>query len=145
MTQGLRALAAWFGAGGRLRLAALLALALALLRQGGAGRLTLWLAGGAALAPVTLHALARDIHRWDALAITAAFLVLAIAWRGVGRPRPAPALEGRMLPAMLAAIAIGAGSTTWLVSHQPVDYYPYFELRKEILDSISSNTGVMRR
>jgi hypothetical protein len=118
-------------------LAALLFLALRMLRASGAGRPTMALACAAALAPIALHALARDIHRWDAMAVTAAFLVLMSAWRDTGRPMPRPAVEGRLLPVFMAVIAIGAGSTTWLVSHQELDFYPFFELRQEVVQYLS--------
>ena len=114
----------------------LLALGLLLLRAAGASALTIWLAAGGALAPVLLRFLAKDMHRWDAMAVTAAFLVLWTIRRDLGRPVPAEALDRRAAPVLAAAIAVTAASTTFLVSHQPVEQYPFIDLRRGVLDHV---------
>jgi hypothetical protein len=116
-----------------LSLVALLLLFWTTTRQGRMGVLTLALGILAALAPMALRFVATDIHRWDAMSILMAFLVVFVAWRAAGKPLPEPAVERWMVPLFVVAIAVSSGTTTFMVSHQDVDLYPFFEARQSLL------------
>jgi hypothetical protein len=38
-----------------------------------------------------------------------------------------------MVPLFVVAIAVSSGTTTFMVSHQDVDLYPFFEARQSLL------------
>src|SRR5262249_3240170 len=83
-----------------------------ILRRNGRSRFFVLGAIIAGCAPMSLRFLAGDLHRWDALALSTAFLVLQMVWRqsaGDSIPMEWPRWS---IPVLVLVIAIGASSRT---------------------------------
>lgn len=91
------------------------------------------LAAAAGLAPLLLQLLSHDLYRWSAIALISSFIVFYEAWRSSGYPVADRRADSYMLPLGLVAVAVGAATTTFLVTHRDVDFFPYFELRQRVL------------
>jgi len=93
----------------------------------GHGKAVRWLAILASLAPLSLHLLGADFHRWDALATTSSFLVFSIATLcfepSSNVPRGGPCHSTILVPTVL--IAINLGSSIPLFEGYVVQDFPF--------------------
>ena len=104
-----------------------------------------WAALVASLAPLSLHALGMDLHRWNTLATTTSFLVLAIVTRRYQTP-PAPVAAPSPI-ALLSVpgvlIMLNLGSAVPLFDRYVVQDFPYHDHLKDVLEILRGNTSVL--
>jgi hypothetical protein len=90
----------------------------------------------AACAPMSLRFLAGDLHRFDALALSTAFLVLQMVWRHPAGRGVSVQWPRWSIPVLVLVIVIGASSRTFLFNGEYVKQYPFFEYRAKLTKSI---------
>lgn len=103
-----------------------------------------WAAVAASLAPLSLHALGMDLHRWNTLAVTTSFLVLAIVTQ---RCRIAPAAPPTPDPIALLSlpgvlIMLNMGSAVPLFDDYVVQDFPYHDHLKDVYEMLRGNTSI---
>lgn len=104
-----------------------------------------WAAVAASLAPLSLHALGMDLHRWNTLATTTSFLVLAIVTqrrRTVPAATPIPGSIALLsLPGLL--IMLNLGSAVPLFDDYVVQDFPYHDHLKDVYEILRGNTSIL--
>lgn len=107
-------------------------------------RLAQWAAVIASLAPMSLHALGMDLHRWNTLATTTSFLVLAI----VTLRTPAPSTAATASPIELLSwpgvlIMLNLTSAALLFDDYVVQDFPFHDHLKDVLEVLRGHASTL--
>jgi hypothetical protein len=80
----------------------------------------------AALSPLSLHLIAWDVGRWNALAVTTSFLLVVAVARQTEPPASAEAPASRPVLLMaLGLLVLNLSSTTWFLDSSEVELFPF--------------------
>jgi hypothetical protein len=107
-------------------------------------RLAQWAAVIASLAPMSLHALGMDLHRWNTLATTTSFLVLAIVTLRIRTPSAATAPSPIALlswPGVL--IMLNLTSAVLLFDDYVVQDFPFHDHLKDVLEILRGHASTL--
>jgi len=90
----------------------------------------------APLSPLLLHVFAWDMHRWNTLVVTSAFLILYVVYAARGRHQE-PELSRLLLPVLLFLICLNGMSEILLFDHYSVNQFPFVDQQQYWIDVLS--------
>ncbi len=85
-----------------------------------------WLLALASLSPLSMHVIAWDMHRWNALAVTTSFLCLYAVFTSLPKPETSPE-SGKLLPILVLLVFLNGASTIGLFEGYSVRQFPFFD------------------
>jgi hypothetical protein len=85
-----------------------------------------WLLVLASLSPLSMHVIAWDMHRWNALAVTTSFLCLYAVFTGLPKVENSPE-SVKLLPILVLLVFLNGASTIGLFEGYSVRQFPFLE------------------